>query len=282
MAKKHNNDLSLGLASKGLTELHNLNGRCAVVTGGAQGFGAAIALRLAEAGAKVVIADRNEEGASQKAEEINSLGYNVSSEKVDIFDASLVNDLVQRVVSKNGRIDILVNNAGAIPSGSLDVVDDAAWRAGWELKVFGYVNMCRSFYKHMANRGHGVIINNIGNSGENPDIDYIAGSSGNASLMAFSLALGGRSMDHGVRVVAVNPGPIDTGRMEKMLKQRAKTMLGDEGRWKELLARFPGGRGGTAEEVGDLIVFLASERAGFISGCVMTIDGGITARRSVV
>ena len=92
MAKKHDNDLSLGLASKGLTELHNLNGRCAVVTGGAQGFGAAIALRLAEAGAKVVIADRNEEGASQKAEEINSLGYNVSSEKVDIFDAPLVND----------------------------------------------------------------------------------------------------------------------------------------------------------------------------------------------
>jgi NAD(P)-dependent dehydrogenase (short-subunit alcohol dehydrogenase family) len=162
------------------------------------------------------------------------------------------------------------------------VVDDEAWRAGWELKVFGYINMCRSFYKHMANRGHGVIINNIGNSGENPDIDYIAGSSGNASLMAFSLALGGRSMDHGVRVVAVNPGPIDTGRMEKMLKQRAKSMLGDEGRWQELLARFPGGRGGTAEEVGDLIVFLASERAGFISGCVMTIDGGITARRSVV
>ena len=260
----------------------DLKEKVAIVTGAGQGIGRGIALRLAEFGANVVLLDIRQDTIDEVAEEIRSKGVEVLSLQVDVTRSERLRHMARLVMAEFGQIDILVNNAGAIPSGSLDVVDDEAWRAGWELKVFGYINMCRSFYKHMANRGHGVIINNIGNSGENPDIDYIAGSSGNASLMAFSLALGGRSMDHGVRVVAVNPGPIDTGRMEKMLKQRAKSMLGDEGRWQELLARFPGGRGGTAEEVGDLIVFLASERAGFISGCVMTIDGGITARRSVV
>ena len=89
-------------------------------------------------------------------------------------------------------------------------------------------------------------------------------------------------MDSGVRVVAVNPGPVDTGRMEKMLRQRATSMLGDEARWEELLARFPAGRAATPDEVADLIVFLASSRAAYISGCEVTIDGGITSRASVV
>ena len=95
-------------------------------------------------------------------------------------------------------------------------------------------------------------------------------------------AVGGQSLEHGGREVAVKTGQIETGRMEKMIKQRAGKMLDDDDRWRELLARFPGGRGGTAEEVADLIAFLSSTRAGFISGCVVTIDGGITARQSVV
>jgi NAD(P)-dependent dehydrogenase (short-subunit alcohol dehydrogenase family) len=127
-----------------------------------------------------------------------------------------------------------------------------------------------------------VIVNDIGNSAFNPDFDYVAGSCGNASLNTLTQALGGNSLDSGVRVVAVNPGPVDTGRMETMLRQRARAMLGDEARWMELLARFPGKRAATPEEVADLIVFLASDRAAYISGCEVTIDGGITARRSVV
>ena len=140
----------------------------------------------------------------------------------------------------------------------MDTVDDDAWRAGWELKVFGYIAMCRAFFARMRERGHGVIVNDVGNSGENPDFDYIAGACGNSSLMTLSRALGGRSLDHGIRVVAVNPGPVDTGRMETMLRQRAGAVLGDEERWGELLARFPGGRAATAGEVADLIVFCAS------------------------
>ena len=258
----------------------NLTGKSVLITGASKGIGEATAEVFAREGVSTLhlTARSSDLLEALKAQIESAHDCVVHTHSLDLTDVTRRDDLIASTID----VDILVNNAGAIPSGSLEVVDDDAWRHGWELKVFGYVNMCRRFYKHMVERGHGIIINNIGNSGENPDIDYIAGSSGNASLMAFSRALGGRSMDHGVRVVAVNPGPIDTGRMEKMLRQRAGEMLGDEARWQELLARFPGGRGGTAEEVADLIAFLSSARADFISGCVVTIDGGISARRSVV
>jgi NAD(P)-dependent dehydrogenase (short-subunit alcohol dehydrogenase family) len=128
----------------------------------------------------------------------------------------------------------------------------------------------------------GVIINVIGNSGENWDAAYFAGSTGNAALMSFTKALGGRSMDEGIRVVGVNPGPVDTPRMFKIMKRKAIDMLGDESRWEELYDKYPGKRPATAEEVADLCVFLASPKAAYISGTVVTIDGGIAARGSVI
>jgi len=128
----------------------------------------------------------------------------------------------------------------------------------------------------------GVILNIIGNSGENWDASYIAGSTGNAALMSFTKALGGRSLDHDVRVVAVNPGPVATDRMLKIMKRKSIDMLGDESRWQELFDKYPGKRPATSEEVADLVAFLSSPKAGYITGTVVTIDGGIAARGSVI
>jgi NAD(P)-dependent dehydrogenase (short-subunit alcohol dehydrogenase family) len=100
--------------------------------------------------------------------------------------------------------------------------------------------------------------------------------------MAFTRALGGVSLDHGIRVVGVNPGPVATDRMVKLMKRRAVDSFGDEGRWRELFGNYPGGRPATAEEVADLILFLASPRAAYITGTVVTIDGGIAARGSII
>ena len=134
----------------------------------------------------------------------------------------------------------------------------------------------------MKKRGSGVIINNIGNSGENWDYNYVAGSTGNAALMSFTKAVGGVSLDYGIRVVGVNPGPIATDRMVRIMKRRARDNLGDEARWQEYMTDYPGGRMGTDQEVADVIVFLASPRAGYITGTVITIDGGIAGYGSVI
>ena len=257
-----------------------LNGKSVLITGSSKGIGRATATAFAREGVQLLhLTARSTQALDEAAQALRSeYGCDVQTHALDLTDEAQREQLIAATLD----IDILVNNAGAIPSGSMYSVDDAAWRKGWDLKVFGYINMCRAFYQRMCQRGHGVIVNDIGNSAWNPDFDYVAGSCGNASLNTFTQALGGRSLDSGVRVVAVNPGPVDTGRMETMLRQRATKMLGDEHRWQELLARFPGGRAAQPEEVADLIVYLASDRAAYISGCEVTIDGGITARASVV
>jgi NAD(P)-dependent dehydrogenase (short-subunit alcohol dehydrogenase family) len=181
-----------------------------------------------------------------------------------------------------GDVDILFNNAGDIPAGTVEALSDEEWRRGFDLKVFGYINLTREIYAGMKKRGSGVIINDIGNSGENWDYDYVAGSTGNAALMSFTKAVGGASLDFGIRVVGVNPGPIATDRMMRMMKRRARDNLGDESRWQEYLKDYPGGRMGTDQEVADLVTFLASPRAGYITGTIVTIDGGIAGYGSII
>ncbi len=187
-----------------------------------------------------------------------------------------------RLTDAVGDVDILVNNAGVIPGGDLFSIDAEAWRAGWELKVLGYIDMCRLYYPRMKAQGGGVIINNIGNAGERYDANYIAGTAGNASLMAFTRALGGPSLDDNIRVVGVNPGPVDTDRIYKLLKRRAADWLGDENRYKELEKRYPLGRPAHISEIVDQMVFLASDRAGYTTGTIITIDGGISSRSSII
>lgn len=257
-----------------------LTGCSVLITGASKGIGRATALAFAREGAAAihVTARSGAELESLKAEIEAGSPAKVHPHALDLTNAAAREKLIAATLD----VDILINNAGAIPSGSIYAVDEKAWRDGWELKVFGYIAMTRAFYAHMCERGHGVILNDIGNSGENPDFNYVAGSAGNASLMAFTKAMGGRSLDHGVRVLAVNPGPVATERMDKMLRQRAQTDFGDAERWPDLLRGFPAKRAASSEEVADLMVFLSSPRAAYMSGCIVTIDGGISARGSIV
>jgi len=142
--------------------------------------------------------------------------------------------------------------------------------------------MTRAFLARMKARGSGVIINDIGTGGEKLDFDYIAGAAGNASMMAFTRAIGSRSIYSGVRVVGVNPGPVETDRIQTMMRQKAMTEFGDESRAPEYYTNWPMGRFAKPEEVADLIVFLASDRASYISGTVVTIDGGMVNNNSML
>lgn len=256
-----------------------LKGRTALITGASQGIGAGLAEAFAEEGVSLRLTARSRDKLERVREGILAKhAVEVSIHPLDLTRQGAAEALAEEA----GDVDILVNNAGVIPGGNLFAIDEAAWRAGWELKVFGYINLTRLIYPKMVARGRGVIINDIGNAGERFDRDYIAGTAGNASLMAFTRALGAHSIDEGVRVVGVNPGPVDTDRIYKLLRRRALDWHGDEERWPELARTYPLGRPATVREVSDLILFLASDRASYISGTIVTIDGGIASRASII
>jgi len=253
----------------------NLAGRTALVTGGSKGIGLAAAKSLAAEGCHLHLAARGEEALGEARDQIMR-GHQVSV-TTHAFDLSH-SEAQQDVLGRVGDIDIMVNNAGAIPGGSVAMIDEARWREAWDLKVFGYINICRSVHAAMASRGSGVIVNVIGLAGEAYNANYIAGTTGNAGLMAFTRALGSASLDNGVRVVGVNPGLVETDRMVTLMRTRAESELGDADRWPELTKGLPLGRAAKAGEVGDLVTFLASDRASYISGVIYSIDGGVAAR----
>ncbi len=256
-----------------------LRGRSVLITGASQGIGEGVATVFAEEGCNLHLTARN----AQNLEKVRSRISAAHPVSVAVHPMDLTApESVARLAEKAADVDILINNAGAIPGGSLASFDEKSWRDGWELKVFGYINLTRAIYTRMKTRGSGVIINDIGNAGERYDADYIAGTAGNASLMAFTRALGGRSLDDGIRVVGVNPGPVDTDRIYKLLKRRALDWYGDESRWPELQARYPLGRPAKIREIADLMAFLASDRSGYTSGAIFTVDGGITSRSSII
>ncbi len=256
-----------------------LEGRSVLITGASRGIGLATAHAFAAEGCALHLAARSAE-LLEAARDALSRQHGVAV-SVHALDLSLSENMV-RLAEQCGEADILINNAGEVPSGPIESLTEADWRRGYDLKLFGYINLTREMYLRMKARRRGVIINDIGNSGENWDYNYIAGSTGNAALMAFTRALGGASLDFGVRVVGVNPGPVKTDRMVKINKRRAVDLYGDESRWQEMTSHFPGGRPAEASEVADLMVFLASPRAAYISGTVVTIDGGIASRGSVI
>jgi NAD(P)-dependent dehydrogenase (short-subunit alcohol dehydrogenase family) len=252
-----------------------LQGKTALVTGASKGIGLVVAKLLAEEGCDLHLVSRTEAALQAAREEIQRR-HNVA---VAIHPLDLAKSAsVDLLAAECADIDILVNNAGAIPGGRLEDVDEARWRAAWDLKVFGYINMTRAFLGLMTGRGRGVIVNVVGLAGEKFDAGYVAGSAGNASLMAFTRAVGSTSLDKGVRVVAVNPGPVETDRIVALMKARAEREFGDAARWQEYIKKLPLGRAATCEEVANLVAFLASDRASYTTGVVYTIDGGIGAR----
>jgi len=254
-----------------------LAGRTALITGGSKGIGRAIAEGLAAEGVHLHLAARTKNDLESARDAIRSRwNVNVAIHPADLSSG----DACRALAEAASEIDILINNAGAIPGGDLQAVGEPRWREAWDLKVFGFINLVREVYPTMAERKRGVIINVIGVGGEILNAHYIAGSTGNAALMAFSRALGAESFDRGVRVIGVNPCMVATDRMRTLLEARAEKQLGDPSRWREFTRELPQGRPAEPSEVADTVVFLASDRASYISGTVITIDGGMVHRRA--
>jgi len=256
-----------------------LAGKKVLITGASQGIGEGLAHAFAGEGCHLHLTARS-------AEKLDALRAAILAEhKVSVTSTAIdmtARNAPEQIVEEAGDVDILINNAGVIPSGTIFDIPPDKWREGWALKGFGYADMIRLVYPRMKARGGGVILNNIGNGGEICDPQYIEGAAGNASIMAMTRALGGRSLDDNIRVVGVNPGPVDTTRIYNMLRKFAENTLGSADRYAELLDKYPLKRPAKIHEITDLFLFLASFRSGYTSGTIMTVDGGIASRRSVV
>ena len=257
----------------------NLKGRTALVTGASKGIGRAIAETLAAEGCHLHLVARTQADLEAARDGIASRhGVTAEIHAMDLAGRGRAKELA----AKCPDIDILVNNAGSIPRGTLEEIDEERWRAAWDLKVFGTINLTREFYRLMKARRSGVILNIIGNGGERLDASYIAGGAGNASLMAFTRALGGASAEVGVRVVGINPGPVATERLVGLMKSAAQSKFGDPARWQELARSFPFGRAATVEEIAATAALLASDRSSYTTGTIVTIDGGMANRGALI
>jgi NAD(P)-dependent dehydrogenase (short-subunit alcohol dehydrogenase family) len=251
-----------------------LKGRRVLVTGGTKGIGFACAEAFAAEGCAVVLTGRTAEGVGEAvaklaAQHCEATGF--------IGDLARAEDR-QRLAAEHGDVDILVNNAGAIPGGGLLDLTMERWEEAWSLKVMGYIHLTQLFLDRMKGRGAGIIANIIGAGGRSPRYEYVCGATGNAALMAFTGAVGGRSVDWGVRVFAVNPSSTRTERAVSLAKTNAKLRFGDEWRWEETLAGLPLGRPAEPEEIARTTVFLASPACGYASGATFDIDAGTAFR----
>jgi 3-oxoacyl-[acyl-carrier protein] reductase len=258
-------------------DLH-LRGKRVLVTGASKGIGLAIARALAREGCTLEIVSRSAPALEAAAAAIRR---EAPEARIGIHTADLsVAADRERLARACIGADILVNNAGAAAAGHLDETDETLWRDSWALKVFGYIDLSREFYRAMKARRDGVILNVIGYAGERLNARYIVGSTGNAALMAFTRSAGSESPDFGVRILGVNPGYTATERAESQMRTFAEKQYGSAERWRDVERDFklPFGRMARPEEIADAVAFLVSPRAAYISGTVLTVDGGATHR----
>jgi 3-oxoacyl-[acyl-carrier protein] reductase len=250
----------------------------ALVSGASKGIGRAVALALAEEGVHLGLNARGRELLERLAGEIGRR-YDVTALPVlgDMSKPDDVRAFVRQSIERFGRIDILVNSAGSSQGGVFWELPDQVWQDSWGLKLFGYVRLMREVIPHMIRQGGGRIVNVVGNSGKQPIQTMLPGGSANAALLAITKGVADSVARHNIVVNAVNPGPIRTERWDGLMERLGQGLGVTAADYEAAFIRdIPLGRIGRPEEMADLIVFLASERASFLTGASITADGGMT------
>jgi NAD(P)-dependent dehydrogenase (short-subunit alcohol dehydrogenase family) len=251
-----------------------LKGKTALVTGASEGIGKAIARTLAEEGVRVAICARTEATLAQAAAEIaRATSMDVMPIAADLRSLAGCQRVVEQAAERLGGLDILVNNAGASAFGAFVDLPDEAFVDAINGKLLGYIRCAKAVIPHMRRRGGGVIVNITGTTQQAVPL-HTPGSACNAALRMFSKELSMELGPLGIRVNSVAPGRIQTARADRLLEATAATqgttpavLLG------QLVKTIPSGRIGTGEDIADAVCFLVSERASYVNGAALVIDG---------
>lgn len=252
-------------------------GRVVVVTGASKGIGRACAAAFAAEGARVALVSRSRANLDDALATLPA-GRDARAFAADLVDPAQAREAIEAIEREMGGVDVLVNSAGAAKRHPPDELDAGAWRAAMDAKFFSYIHPTDVVVKRMASRGHGAIVNIIGAGGRIASPVHLPGGAANAALMLATVGLAAAYGPRGVRVNGINPGQTLTGRVQEGLAAESR-MTGlpvDELR-KRAEARIPLGRLGTPEEVAQVALFLASDRASYVTGAIVPMDGGVGA-----
>jgi 3-oxoacyl-[acyl-carrier protein] reductase len=253
-----------------------LKGRVAIVTGSSSGLGKAIALGLAQEGALLTICARTEDRLKEAAKEIeSSVGAEALALRIDLTNRDDLRRLVKETESRFGRIDILVNNTGGPPSAPFLKISEKDWRQATDSLLMSVVLLCLEVIPYMQKRHWGRIINMTSIAAKQPAEDLVLSNSLRAGILALSKTLSNELARENILVNSICPGYTLTSRIEELARaQSLKTGAPYEQVVHGWEKDIPLGRMAQPREIADLVVFLASERASYITGAAIQVDGG--------
>ena len=252
-----------------------LAGKVALVTGASRGIGLAIARRLAEEGMALAVAARDEASLRALAEGVEARGGQVLVHAADLAAAAAPGAFAA-ALDRFGRIDLVVNNAGATKRGDFLALSEEDWSAGFALKFYGAVRLCRAAWPHLV-ASRGAVVNIAGVGGRTGSAEFTIGGAVNAAVLNLTKCLADRGVRDGVRVNAINPGSVRTDRLTTRIRQFANEQgVTEEEAARLMTARMGVERFGEPAEVADAVAFLASDRAAYLQGAILDVDVGLT------
>ncbi|WP_137895905.1 SDR family oxidoreductase [Ramlibacter sp. 2FC] len=254
-------------------DLH-LTDKVVLITGGSKGIGLACARAFAAEGARVAIVARQTAPLEAAAVELRRGGASVLALAADLVEAVQAEQLVREVEQALGPVDVLVNAAGAARRTPAQALQAADWHAAMDAKYFTYIHAMQAVLPGMAARRSGAIVNVIGAGGKLASPTHLPGGAANAALMLASAGLANAYAPSGVRVNAVNPGPTLTERLQQGLEaEAAQAGISVDEALARTVQRLPLGRLARPEEIADMVLFLASQRASYVTGAIVAMDG---------